>query len=114
MLFLLTLLTLLQQERKPDMKTPIETFSNWVRNGKDDGMEKNHFESVSKMFDIIVNSKGKFSIIDAGCGNGWAVRHIGKHPNCKSSSGPFTSSNDALPLITTLPLPVSKAFFTPS
>ena len=87
MLFLLTLLTLLQQERKPDMKTPIETFSNWVRNGKDDGMEKNHLESVSKMFDIIVNSKGKFSIIDAGCGNGWAVRHIGKHPNCKSSSG---------------------------
>ncbi len=69
MLFLLTLLTLLQQERKPDMKTPIETFSNWVRNGKDDGMEKNHFEPVSKMFDIIVNSKGKFSIIDAGCGN---------------------------------------------
>ena len=44
-------------------------------------------ESVSKMFDIIVNSKGKFSIIDAGCGNGWAVRHIGKHPNCKSSTG---------------------------
>ena len=39
-------------------------------------MEKNHFESVSKMFDIIVNSKGKFSIIDAGCGNGWAVRYI--------------------------------------
>jgi hypothetical protein len=65
LLFLLTLLTLLQQERKPDMKTPIETFSNWVRNGKDDGMEKNHLESVSKMFDIIVNSKGKFSIIEA-------------------------------------------------
>ena len=63
MLFLLTLLTLLQQERKPDMKTPIETFSNWVKNGKDEGMEKNHFESVSKMFDIIVNSKENFRLL---------------------------------------------------
>ena len=76
MLFSLTLLTLLQRERMSDMKTPIETFSNWVRKGKDDGMEKNHFESVSKMFDLIINSKRKFSIIDAGCGNGWAVRSV--------------------------------------
>ena len=81
MLFLPTLLTLLQQEKDTDMKSPVETFSNWVRNGKDDGMEKNHFESVSKMFKLIINSKDKFSLIDAGCGNGWAVRYISKHPS---------------------------------
>lgn len=87
MLFLPTLLTLLQQEKDTDMKSPVETFSNWVRNGKDDGMEKNHFESVSKMFKLIINSKEKFSLIDAGCGNGWAVRYISKHPNCKFAFG---------------------------
>ena len=27
-------------------KHPIEVFSDWVTSGKDDGMEKNHLESV--------------------------------------------------------------------
>ena len=58
------------------MKSPIETFSNWVESGKDDGMEKNHFKPVSKMLDLITETQDIFSIIDAGCGNGWAVRKI--------------------------------------
>ena len=34
------------------MKSPIETFSEWVKNGKDDGMEKNHYEPVSKIIEL--------------------------------------------------------------
>ena len=69
------------------MKSPIDTFSDWVKTGKDDGMEKNHFKPVLKIFNLINTSSKKFSIIDAGCGNGWAVRHISKNKNCKSASG---------------------------
>ena len=69
------------------MKSPIETFSNWVENGKDDGMEKNHFKPVSKMLDLITETQDVFSIIDAGCGNGWAVRKIAKHQNCEMAIG---------------------------
>ena len=69
------------------MKSPIEIFSNWVKNGKDEGMEKNHFDPVCKMLNLITKSQRDFSIIDAGCGNGWAVRLISKHPNCILSQG---------------------------
>ena len=30
-------------------KSPIEIFSEWVDNGKDDGMELNHCDSVNAM-----------------------------------------------------------------
>ena len=63
-------------------KSPIETFTNWVKIGKDEGMEKNHKEPVKKIIELILLSKKKFSIIDAGCGNGWAVRLISSHKNC--------------------------------
>ena len=39
------------------MKSPIETFSYWVENGKDDGMEKNHFKPVSKMLNLITENQ---------------------------------------------------------
>jgi len=87
LLFLPIQHTLSLPEKKSNMKSPIETFSNWVKRGIDDGMEKNHFESVCNMFDLIIKSQRDFSLIDAGCGNGWAVRHISKHPNCKIASG---------------------------
>ena len=69
------------------MKSPIETFSYWVENGKDDGMEKNHFKPVSKMLNLITENQDVFSIIDAGCGNGWTVRKIAKHQNCEMAIG---------------------------
>ena len=34
-------------------KSPIEIFSDWVDLGKDDGMEKNHSESVNAMLNKI-------------------------------------------------------------
>ena len=36
------------------MKSPIETFTNWVKTGKDEGMEKNHKEPVKKMIELIL------------------------------------------------------------
>ena len=69
------------------MKSPIETFTNWVKTGKDEGMEKNHKEPVKKMIELILSSNKQFSIIDAGCGNGWAVRLISKNENCLVASG---------------------------
>tara|TARA_B100001063_G_scaffold10122_2_gene7933 strand:+ start:5703 stop:6311 length:609 start_codon:yes stop_codon:yes gene_type:complete len=68
------------------MKPPIEVFSNWVKLGKDDGMEKNHFKPVMKMINLYQN-KSDFTSIDAGCGNGWLVRYLSKIQGCQKSIG---------------------------
>ena len=66
-------------------KKATEIFSQWVLNGKDEGMEKNHSNAVNVMLDELVGSQtSPFSIIDAGCGNGWVVREIINHPLCLS------------------------------
>jgi len=69
------------------MKSPIDTFTNWVKTGRDLGMEKNHKEPVKKMIKLILRSNKEFSIIDAGCGNGWAVRLISCNKSCIVASG---------------------------
>jgi len=68
-------------------KSPIEIFSDWVDLGKDDGMEKNHSESVNAMLNKILKNLDDFTFIDAGCGNGWVVRLLDKHPLCTSAEG---------------------------
>ena len=69
------------------MDTPINVFSNWVRSGKDEGMEKNHSSSVKDMIAFATKELKNFSFIDAGCGNGWVVRNIVKEPSCASAIG---------------------------
>jgi len=69
-------------------KKATEVFSQWVLNGKDEGMEKNHSNAVNVMLDELVGSQtSQFSIIDAGCGNGWVVREIINHPLCSKAIG---------------------------
>ena len=69
-------------------KKATEIFSQWVLNGKDEGMEKNHSNAVNVMLDELVGSQtSPFSIIDAGCGNGWVVREIINHPLCSTAIG---------------------------
>ena len=68
-------------------KHPIEIFSDWVASGKDDGMEKNHLESVTKMLDFSLKDFKNFSFIDAGCGTGWVVRMVSKLNLCVSACG---------------------------
>ncbi|RPG56563.1 MAG: hypothetical protein CBC56_002660 [Flavobacteriales bacterium TMED96] len=61
-------------------KPPIDVFDNWVKIGKDDGLEKNHASAVSKMVEYSTSALEKFSFIDAGCGNGWLVRNLSISP----------------------------------
>ncbi|MEL1225511.1 MAG: class I SAM-dependent methyltransferase [Candidatus Neomarinimicrobiota bacterium] len=69
-------------------KKATEIFSQWVLDGKDEGMEKNHSNAVNVMLDEIIGSQtDPFSIIDAGCGNGWVVRKIINHPLCEKAIG---------------------------
>ena len=69
-------------------KKATEIFSQWVLDGKDEGMEKNHSDAVNVMLDEIIGSQtDPFSIIDAGCGNGWVVRKIVNHPLCVKAMG---------------------------
>ena len=68
-------------------KSPIEIFSDWVDIGKDDGMEKNHSESVRTMLNIVLKNLKDFTFIDAGCGNGWVVRMVSEMDSCFSALG---------------------------
>ena len=75
------------------MDTPINVFSEWAQNGKDEGMEKHHRDSVMNMLDFACNGLSEYSLIDAGCGNGWVVRHISKDAKCNNAFGVDGSSN---------------------
>ena len=74
-------------------KHPIKVFSEWVNNGKDDGMEKNHLESVKNMLEFALKDLEDFTFIDAGCGTGWVVRMVSQIEYCLNSSGIDGSSN---------------------
>ncbi len=68
-------------------KTPVDVFDNWVKIGKDDGLEKNHASAVAKMVEYSTGSLDQFSFIDAGCGNGWLVRNMSNDSRCIKSIG---------------------------
>ena len=53
-----------------------EVFDRWAKNGKDEGMKKNHFSSYQHIKKVIKeNCKNKSNLVlaDVGCGNGWAT-----------------------------------------
>ena len=68
-------------------KSPVDVFDNWVKIGKDDGLEKNHASAVAKMVEYSTGSLEQFSFIDAGCGNGWLVRNMSNDSRCIKSIG---------------------------
>ena len=68
-------------------KSPVDVFDNWVKIGKDDGLEKNHASAVAKMVEYSTDSLEQFSFIDAGCGNGWLVRNMSNDSRCIKSIG---------------------------
>ena len=68
-------------------RTPIEVFSDWAKDGRDEGMENNHAVAVENMLNLSINSTRNFSFIDAGCGNGWVVRKTAALPNCQNAIG---------------------------
>ena len=69
------------------MNKNINIFNLWAKDGRDEKMEKNHTDSVNRMIDIINDETSKldqpFKFLDLGCGNGWVVRMMGQHNNCK-------------------------------
>jgi len=62
--------------------TAVDVFDNWALSGKDEGMEKGHDLSVSRMIEIAkqVNfSKDHIrNVLDLGCGNGWMAKKLSK------------------------------------
>jgi 2-polyprenyl-3-methyl-5-hydroxy-6-metoxy-1,4-benzoquinol methylase len=70
------------------MKSPIEVFTKWADEGRDEAMAKGHANSVNAMLDFAYKDlKDTFTFIDSGCGNGWVVRMVGKHPLCNKAIG---------------------------
>lgn len=63
-----------------------QTFDKWANNGRAEKMEKEHGKSVNQFLDKI-RWKDKFSFLDVGCGNGWAVRKIAQINHCKTATG---------------------------
>jgi len=65
-----------------------DIFSEWASFGRDEGMQNNHWKAVKNMFQTLIKEQSKpFSFIDAGCGNGWAVREMLKNPLCLNAVG---------------------------
>lgn len=62
------------------------TFDKWAQSGRAELMEKEHGKNVSQFLDKITFEK-PFSFLDVGCGNGWVVRKIAQHKNCKKAIG---------------------------
>ena len=71
-----------------------DIFSEWASIGKDKGMQRNHWNAVKKMFQILNKEQSKpFSFIDAGCGNGWVIRKVNMYDSCYYSVGVDGSKN---------------------
>ena len=63
-----------------------KTFDEWAQNGKAELMEQEHGKNVSKFLEKI-SFKKQFSFLDVGCGNGWIIRKISTHPECRKAVG---------------------------
>ena len=68
-------------------RDPIDIFDEWADLDKDFGMEKNHKSSVKEMLAYVLDKKTPYTFIDAGCGNGWAVRSVERNFLCKKAMG---------------------------
>ena len=70
------------------MKLPIDVFTEWAKDGRDERMARGHADSVNSMLDFALEGQvDSFTFIDAGCGNGWVVRMMGNHQLCKRAKG---------------------------
>ena len=70
------------------MRNATDVLSEWALNGRDEGMEKTHADAVREMLTHLLDDVGtSFTFIDAGCGNGWAVRKMKEHPLCEKAIG---------------------------
>ena len=68
-------------------RIPTDVFGEWVELGRDEDMAMGHKQAVDHMLELALNNRKSFSFLDAGCGNGWVVRQVAKHPQCVSAAG---------------------------
>ena len=52
-----------------------DTFNDWVREGKADGMERRHRRLAERMFERIPLRDNE-RVLDIGCGDGWVARML--------------------------------------
>ena len=66
----------------------IDIFSNWANSGKDERMASAHKDAVKEILSFVLESYTKpFSLIDAGCGNGWVIRDVLSNSLCSKAIG---------------------------
>ncbi len=68
-------------------RSPTTVFSEWAEEGRDEKMAKGHEAAVSNMLDGVLKKYNSYRFIDAGCGNGWVVRLVNAHKDCRSAIG---------------------------
>jgi ubiquinone/menaquinone biosynthesis C-methylase UbiE/uncharacterized protein YbaR (Trm112 family) len=72
------------------LRPATEVFSAWAAAGWDQGMAETHAMAVREMLEAAMSAlRGATDVtaIDIGCGNGWVVRMLRKHPACSSVTG---------------------------
>tara|TARA_B100000902_G_scaffold394583_1_gene451212 strand:+ start:2133 stop:2765 length:633 start_codon:yes stop_codon:yes gene_type:complete len=75
------------------MRPAVDVFSEWADAGKDIGMERGHAPAVGEILtaafeemNLSTLERG-FTVIDAGCGNGWVVRMLAEREDCVIAMG---------------------------
>jgi len=68
-------------------RVPTVVFSEWAESGRDEKMAQGHEDAVANMLAFALKDRAAYTFIDAGCGNGWVVRHVKKLPECFAATG---------------------------
>jgi len=75
------------------MRPAVDVFSEWADAGKDIGMERGHAPAVGEILTAAFEEMNPstlergFTVIDAGCGNGWVVRMLAEREDCVIAMG---------------------------
>ena len=70
------------------MKSAVEVFGEWAVSGRDERMAQGHRLAVEHMLSFALDPNATpFAAIDAGCGNGWVVRMLQSHEQCRQAIG---------------------------
>ena len=69
-----------------------ELFDGWALSGRSDLMEAEHRPNVVRFLGSVGFGR-PFSFLDVGCGNGWVVRMVHAHRNCRRAVGIDKSAN---------------------
>jgi len=73
--------------RHPDdalTRPVISLYNSWAMDGRDVVMEVTHRTAFDEMWEKVgAELDAGFTVVDAGCGNGWAARLMAQHEQCE-------------------------------